>query len=616
MKTILAALRRAPKRAAGLLVLVAAVAVPASLFAWGPASRPTYTLEKPADHVVFNSITNNKKHGDERNFVQIREAGGKYGEEVQLTPGKEYEVYAFYHNNAKSHLNDAAHNYKGMAVDAKMRIQLPGTVKKGEKARITSIISASNAQPKEVWDEAYGVNNTAGDAALRIVPNSAKITNLGKTNGQPLPNELFTTGALLGYDKLDGKVPGCNEFSGYITFRFKVVQPGFKVTKQVSKAQQNKYTKQVAVHAGETVDYKISYHNTGTVQQNNVVIRDVLPKGVSYIPGSTHVSNSTTNHQWKKIADDGVVSERGINLGSYAPNGGLFLKFSAKVTDLAALDCGDNSLVNTAYAQTENGSKQDTATVTVKKECSTPASYHCGVLTAQVLSDTRFKFNTSYEVKGGTFKHIVYAVRDAQGKEVAKLTGKPTMAEYEQTNPGKYTVEATAVFMVDGKEVTASGPKCTTDIVVPKAPTPPAPEKVKVCRLSDKKIVEVEKKELSANPASYSTNLDDCKETVVEKEIEVCDLTTKTFPVKIKESAFDASKHSKNAADCAAAPLEPKKEMCTVPGKEHLPKNSPDCIELPSELPKTGGLDAAALLGLSAMTISLGYYLASRRNIG
>ena len=44
------------------LAAVAAVAATSTLVAfavWGPSPRPTYTLEKPADHVVFNSITNN-----------------------------------------------------------------------------------------------------------------------------------------------------------------------------------------------------------------------------------------------------------------------------------------------------------------------------------------------------------------------------------------------------------------------------------------------------------------------------------------------------------------------------------------------------------------------------
>lgn len=397
MKAIRAVLGRAKGRLTGLAVLAAALIVPAGLMAWGP-DRPTYTLEEPADHVTFNSITNNKKHGDERNFVQIREAGvGNFGEEVQLQPGKEYEVNVFFHNNAKSKLNSAEHDYKGIARNAMMRVQMPASVKQGEKARVTGVISADNAQPQQVWDEAYGVGSA--NMALRYIPNSAKITSLGGVNGQTMPDSLLTTGAPLGYDKLDGNLPGCNEFSGYVIFRFKTVQPNFEVTKQVSHAKQNDYKKSVDVKANQTVDYKIQYKNTGSVQQDNVIIKDTLPKGVSYIPGSTYLSNSKTNSQWQKVDDDGVTG-KGINIGSYAPGGNAYVKFSAKIDKLGELECGPNTLTNTAEAQTDNGNKSDTADVVISKECEeTPPTAQedkvCRLSDKKIISIKKDEFDSS-----------------------------------------------------------------------------------------------------------------------------------------------------------------------------------------------------------------------------
>jgi hypothetical protein len=104
MKKLFAAISRAPKRTAGLLMVAAAVIVtPLALWAWGP-ERPTYTYEKPAPHVTFNSITNNPSVGDERNFVRIRELanGTKFRDDVQLQAGKTYEVMVYYHNTAAS----------------------------------------------------------------------------------------------------------------------------------------------------------------------------------------------------------------------------------------------------------------------------------------------------------------------------------------------------------------------------------------------------------------------------------------------------------------------------------------------------------------------------------
>lgn len=370
MKKLFAAIQRAPKRAASLMVIAAAVIVPAALFAWGP-DRPTFTKANPAPYVTFNSITDATPHGDERNFVQIKEASASsatYGENVTLQPGKEYQVYVYYHNNAASNLNDAAHNYKGIAKDAFMRVQMPASVKAGEKARITGFVGASNANPGEVWDEAYGTS--ASNVSLRYVADSAVIHSKGAVNGKKLPNNLYTTGTPLGYDALDGKLPGCNEFAGYVTFNFKVDQPNFEIQKQVSKAGENKYSEEVKALPGEEVEYKIQYKNTGTTQQNNVVIKDKLPAGVTYVNNSTYLSNSHTGSKWVAVTDNNVTA-RGINIGAYAPNGGnAYVKFKAKIADNSKLEkCGLNTLVNTATAETQNGSKSDTAKVTVSKTC-------------------------------------------------------------------------------------------------------------------------------------------------------------------------------------------------------------------------------------------------------
>ena len=198
MNKLIAAFKRAPKRAASLAIVAGAVLVPAALFAWGP-DRPTFTFAHPAPYVTFNSITDNPSRGDERNFVQIKEAtaaNSTYGENVNLQAGKDYTVFVSYHNNAASNLNDAAHNYKGVAKDAFMRVQMPATVKAGEKARVTGFVGASNSNPAQVWDEAYG--NASGNFALRYVPGSATIHSNGAVNGQKLPDNLYTTGTPLG----------------------------------------------------------------------------------------------------------------------------------------------------------------------------------------------------------------------------------------------------------------------------------------------------------------------------------------------------------------------------------------------------------------------------------
>lgn len=386
MNKLIAAIKRSPKRNALLAVVFAAVMVPAALFAWGP-DRPTFTMEHPASYVTFNSITNNPQQGDERNFVQIKEDGtpnSSYGENVNLQPGKDYDVFVFYHNNAASNLNDAAHNYAGIAHNTFMRVQMPATVNAGQQARVTAFVGASNANPTQVWDEAYG--SASGNYALRYVPGSATIYNNGAINGQKLPDALYTTGTPLGYDKLDGNLPGCNQYAGYVIFKIHVDQPNFEIQKTVSKAGANQYAEQVSAQPGDEVEYKIQYKDTGTTQQNNVLIKDQLPAGVTYENGTTQIATSATNGQWT-ATNDGVTNG-GINIGSYTSGGNAYLKFKAKIANNDQLvQCGLNTLVNTATADTANGSKSDTATVTVTKTCETPNTVQvCNQATGQTIT--------------------------------------------------------------------------------------------------------------------------------------------------------------------------------------------------------------------------------------
>jgi uncharacterized repeat protein (TIGR01451 family)/LPXTG-motif cell wall-anchored protein len=536
MSKITSLVRRAPKRFSALVAIVAAaIIVPAAVFAWGPDTRKTYTMENPAQEVTFNSITNNKDVGDERNFVRIREDGttAKFGDNATLEPGKVYEVSVYYHNNAATRLNESG---VGIAHDAKLRMELPGVVKPGVNAVLAGNISASNANPKTVWDEAYGKNATNADIALRYVEKSAKFTSNGKVNGQTLPDSLFTTGANLGFNDQDGNLPGCNEFAGYVTFKFRVDQPNFTVKKEVSTDGKTWKDDTVDAKPGATVQYRITYQNTGTSQQDNVSIRDILPAGVTYVPGSSLIANSVTGGKYEKTIDG--VTTTGYNAGSYQPKGNAYFKFSATLPNEAALKCGINTLNNTARITTTGGYKEDTAEVKIPKECKPTVAYTCESLKVTRVNNerTKFRFTTTTSEQGATFKSVTYIIRNANGTEVERIKDAPKTVEYTQATVGNYTVQAVVSFTVNGETKTAGeNPNCKQPFEVPAQP-----------------------------------------------------------------------------------------EYCPIPGKEHLPKNSPDCVETPvppvtppttpPELPHTGiGDNIVAFLGLGSLIASIGYYVASRR---
>ncbi len=297
MNSLSSWMRRVSKRTYAVAAIAAAVvAIPATLFAWGP-DRPTFTMAHPADYVTFNSITDNPMHGDERNFVQIRDytANGVFGEEVSLTAGKEYEVYVFYHNNASSSLNDAAHHYAGIATGTFMRAQLPTTVAAGAQSHVNGFVGATNAKPQQVWDEAQMKNNTATALTVTPVPHSAVVTSVGAVNGKTLSDSLYTTtGAPIGFDALDGKLPGCNHYSGYVKFRFKVTaptqpKPAVTITKTVNGKEHD------VVTAGKQFTYEVTVKNTGNVDLVNAKVSDKAPAGITFVKAD---KGTIANNTW------------------------------------------------------------------------------------------------------------------------------------------------------------------------------------------------------------------------------------------------------------------------------------------------------------------------------
>lgn len=395
MSTLMSLVRRAPKRfSAVVAIIAAAVIIPVAVLAYGP-ERDTYTMASPAPHVTFNSITDNPRVGDERNFVRIRESGtSSYGDNVTLTPGKVYDVSVYYHNNAATNLNASG---VGIAHDATLKMEIPGVVNAGVNAIFTGKISASNATPGTVWDEAYGKNATTAQVALRYVSGSAKFVSNGAINGQTVPDTLFTTGAKLGYNSQDGTVPGCDEYSGYVNFQIRVDQPNFNIVKKVSVDGGTTWADTATAKPGATVQYYISYQNTGTTQQDNVLVRDILPAGVTYTANSTLIMNSTTGGQFKSTVEG--ITTNGLNAGSYQPKGNVGYKFSAKLPSESALECGVNTLVNTARATTSAGYKEDTATVTITKECQPGKIVVCDTTTNKLISINESDFDSSKHTK-------------------------------------------------------------------------------------------------------------------------------------------------------------------------------------------------------------------------
>lgn len=349
-----------------LLPVVLAVAFALTSWAYGP-TRPTFTIEKPATYVTFNSITNNPNYGDERNFVLIKDAAntsaGGWSDEVTVQDGKEYLVRMYVHNNAAENLGLVAKNTRVMA-------NVPNT--SGKSHQIDGFLTASNANPSKIWDSVvlkgdkdFTVSFVGGSAVYR--------NNVNASTGFKLADSIVTSaGAQLGYQSMNGDIPGCFKYSGIATFRVKVTtqkSPNFTLTKKVRLAGTTEWLDKVSAKVGDKLEYRIGYDNTGETVQNNVILRDTPPKGISYSKGSSTLKNATNpTGNGKAVGNDSLVTDKGVNIGNYTPKSNAFVYYSAVVTK-DDLKCGENRLINTASASTDNGRKTDTAEVDVTVEC-------------------------------------------------------------------------------------------------------------------------------------------------------------------------------------------------------------------------------------------------------
>lgn len=367
MSNLLNLVQHAPKRTAAILTAVfAAIVLPATLLAWGP-SRPTFTEANPATFITFNSITDNSFYGDERYFASVKDAAsastaGGWTDNQTVEPGKEYLVRVYVHNNAASNLNLVAKNVRAS-------VSMPTTT--GKSMAISNFITADNASPNKIWDDVNFKSDK--DFNLVYVPGSATYYN-NVMEGAALPDSIVTSaGAKLGYNQLDGDMPGCYEYSGYVYFKvkpqFAPETSNFIVKKEVRKnGAADGFKKSVEVNPGDTLNYRIEVKNTGNSKLNNVNLKDQLPSGVSLVPGTVKILNAA-NPNGAMIQNGDNIVNGGINIGSYTPGSNALVVFNAKVTNNLAA-CGKNIMVNTAIAQPEGESpKQDTADVTASRAC-------------------------------------------------------------------------------------------------------------------------------------------------------------------------------------------------------------------------------------------------------
>lgn len=320
--------------------------------------------------IVFNSISDSTI-GSEKNFVGARECvllpDGTWegatketiwnADEINVKSGQTYIVRAYVHNNNPNGMDAVAEN-------TTVEFVVP-QYESAKELKVSAVIDSSNATPSRYWD---GVTFKSDRAFhLEYVYGSALLENngIGK-GGLTLSDNIIDGGTLIGYDKLDGRVPGCYQYANYVTIKVKAVFDDFMVETQVRHAGDKEWQDTIDAKVGDMVEIQIEYKNLSDKDQTNVVLRDILPPNLRYIEGSIKLKNA--NYPNGATANgSALVGDNGWNVGGYTAGSNAFVMFTAEVVDDCLAD-GQNTLINWGRASV-NGEKllKDDARVIVQK---------------------------------------------------------------------------------------------------------------------------------------------------------------------------------------------------------------------------------------------------------
>ncbi len=477
--------RMSKKVLAGLAVAVATLGVVGAVSAWYP-ERPTYTVENPAPHVTFNSITNNPNEGDERAFFEVKDAANTqsngFAGKAEVKDGQELLLRVYVHNNAADNLNGQNFDGVGVAKNTKVRIHLPTDT--AQALRANAYVSADNAQPKEVADTIDLMGQNGSNFKVEYVPGSAIQYTNAVPNGIKLSDSIVTSGAPIGYKAADGIVPGCFQYTSIVTIKVKVKAPSYSIQKSVRHEGEtsNDWKESIKAEAGKNVEWRIEFKNIGSTELKQVKVVDQVPAGMTVVPGSVKLYNG--NYPSGYTFPDSAIQSNGkqinVNIGNYNPGINAFVIFKTAVPKADDLDCGVNKFANIAYATPEGfGAVNDGADVTVDgKECKpTKPSYSCDLVTLEQLGGRKVKATVkATAINGASIKNYVYDFGDGSDK----LVTDKTSAEHTYAQDGSYVVRVAVHITVDGKDQLVESDKCAAPIkfesgkpVTPVTPTNP-----------------------------------------------------------------------------------------------------------------------------------------------
>lgn len=320
---------------------------------WGPVRNLVRVGERPQE-ATLNSVVDHPIYGDERNYMRVRLAGdvdAKYTSSVVVEAGNVYEFVVAINNDAAA---------GGQAAEGvRLRLQMSAVARGSAPSH--AFITSTNVVPDEMWDGATLVGEDI-DAwfALRYVANSAVLHTGGDASGTVLSDDVFRDGVLVGCDSLDGVLPAGDRCQSWVSFRIRIDQPNFEATAFAQPDGTGGWSETLIATDDQEAKLGVRYKNTGTTQQNDVVLRVTLPENLHLIKGSTVWSNDRARDV---SATTDEIAGQGLNLGSYVPGEDVFVTFEVIVDGPPPGGTNIQNLERFFTVETNNGSKHAPLTI-------------------------------------------------------------------------------------------------------------------------------------------------------------------------------------------------------------------------------------------------------------
>jgi uncharacterized repeat protein (TIGR01451 family) len=422
---------------------------------------------------VFNSFINTPSYGDERTFVDARRsdqtAAGSYKNVLpDVTKGsKEIVVRMYVHNNANSTTNASG---LGIAKNTKVRLALPNV--EGSALRTVGYISADNATPQVVEDtvdftstEKFTVNYKAGSAIL--------YNNGAFKNGTKVSDTIVTTGAPIGYDALNGNLPGCFDYEAVVQVTLTVTPKpvtNLQLVKEVKKVGDKEWKKEVSAKPSEEVQWLLTTKNIGNAQLTNVAVRDILPPHVELVPNSVRIID--TNQDTKQ--QDTPLFKNGLGLGTYPSAGGRFVIFNTKTKgDFEGCETRVRNVAKAKSDQTPTEIQSDADVVITKDNCKpneTNPKYDCTILKVEQGTNRTAKYTVTATATGGaTIERYIYDFGDG----TPEFATDQSTVSHTYVKDGQYAARVKVQFRVNGETKTVDVDRCAASVNYTNTPTTP-----------------------------------------------------------------------------------------------------------------------------------------------